>query len=757
MYSRRLQAVFIRYLALALLGSVALSPSLAVAQSSTPMPSCQVDDRVEDVLGSGGVFYAAGRFANAIPAGGGASVPRTGVVAWDARTGQLLPWAPTIVNSQYAYRVDALAVSPDGQTIYIGGLFDFVNGQPRTNVVAVDLQGQVTAWRARSLKVGRIKAIEVSADGSRLYLAGRYGIQAYSSALGSRQPDPAFSPMFRDSQGRLTAVWSMVLSPDQSVLYAGSGGHFKSVNGIPREGLAAVDAATGATLPFYPGLRDPLTRKPFVEVWDVSWHDGQVYAYGDWWETRVDGVWLGSGNRQLECVRFDGVTGNADSTLLPWADGGFQGGVIDPIGNKIYGVGHFDRVSGQDDSSATAPFRKDLCIVDLADGAVRAWRPGSQHSRAASQLYGVDMAAGRIAVAGEFETLGQTAQRNIGMFELPYRRALFVVGDPAAMQPLDRFVYGRLERHLGFEVTLQDDDLGDGSEADGMDCVVISNSASWANVLNRYRATTSPVLTWNASLQRHLGLTRGWWNVDSGTESLSTVAIADPSHPIARGLTGSQVPLYGSAYPVVWGQPVAAAQVVATTVPGNRPTLFAVQTGDTLYDGTPSPGMRMVFPMRREYGISDPNVLHGLWALFDASIGFMIDGRGDAVQRLTSGCSQGARPLLEVDGVPRPGGRFDVDLYFAAANRPVVLALDFQQPSPVKLSATCAAVAWSSQAVTFLGSSNVWGRAGWSFPMGVNPSVIHQSFHLQATIAEPNGPWNGTSALSEGYRVRIQP
>ena len=41
--------------------------------------------------------------------------------------------------------------------------------------------------------------------------------------------------------------------------------------------------------------------------------------------------------------------------------------------------------------------------------------------------------------------------------------------------------------------------------------------------------------------------------------------------------------------------------------------------------------------------------------------------------------------------------------------------------------------------------------------MGVNPSVIHQSFHLQATIAQPNGPWNGTSALSEGYRVRIQP
>ncbi|MFK7739354.1 MAG: hypothetical protein AB8H80_03450 [Planctomycetota bacterium] len=715
-----------------------------------------MDDRVDDVLGSGGVFYAAGRFQNAIPLGGGALVPRTGVVAWDARSGQLLPWAPTIVKNGYDYRVDALGVSPDGLTIYVGGLFDTVDGQPRKDVVAVDLQGQVTSWRARSLNVGRIKAIEVSADGSRIYLAGIYGIQAYSTTAGSQQPDPAFAPDFRDAQGQRTPIWSMVLSPDQSILYTGSGGMFRSVNGVAREGLAAVDAATGATLPFNPGLRDPLNNKPYVEIWDVSYHDGQVYAYGDWWQTRVNGVWRGSGQRQLECVRFDPATGNADETMLPWADGGFQGGVIDPIRNKIYGVGHFDRVAGPDESLQTAPFRKDLCIVDLADGSIRAWRPGSQHSTAASQLYGVDMAAGRIAVAGEFEVLGQTNQRNIGMFDLPGRRALFVVGDPAAMQPLDRFVYGRLERHLGFDVTLQDDDLGDGSEADGMDCVVISNSASWANLLNRYRDTESPLLTWNASLQRRLGLTRGWWNVDSGVEPLSSIDIADPSHPIVRDFSSSQVSLYGSAYPVVWGQPVAAAEVIATT-PNNRPTLFTVRAGEALWDRSLAAGSRLVFPMRREYGTTAPDVSHELWALFDASIEFLMDGRGDAVQRLTSGCADGAMPLLEVDRVPRIGRRFDVDLFFAPANQAVVLGMDFDQSLPLAVTSTCSAVSWSTQAMSVLGATNAFGREGWSFPMGLEPSMIYQTFHLQAMIAQVGGPMNGTTALSEGYRVRIQP
>jgi len=731
-------------------------PNVAWAQASSPTPSCQVDDRVEDVKGSGGVFYAGGRFKHAIPLGGGPMVPRTGVVAWDARTGALLPWAPVLTKTRWDVRVDALAISPDGQTIYIGGVFDTANGQPRRNVVAVDLQGQVTSWYARSLTVGRIKAMEVTADGSRIYLAGQYGIQAYSTDGGSQQPDPAFAPVILDGQSRPTAIWALCLSPDETALYFGSGGHFKSVNGVSREGLAAVDAATGATLPFYPGLRDTLTREPYVEVYDVVWHAGQVYAFGDWWHTRVNGVWQGTSRYQLECVRFDPVTGDADPTMLPWADGGFQGGVIDPIRNLAYGVGHFDRVGGPDDTEATAVFRKDTCAIDLANGAPRIWRPGTQHASAKSQLYAVDMAAGRVAIGGEFEETGGVAQANIAMFALEDRRALFVVGDPNALQPLDRLVYGRLERHLGYDVTLQDDDLGDGSEAVGKDCVVISNSAAWSAVLDRYRDTPAPVLTWNASLLGRMGLTRGWWNTDNGVEYLSSVTIADPNHPIAKAVAGPQVSLYERDYPVVWGQPVPAAQVVATT-PGGRPTLFALQTGDALWDGTPSAGMRLVFPLRREYGITDPEVEHPLWPLFDASIRFAIDGCGDAVQRLTSGCSGGLQPMLEITGVPRINGSFDVDLYYAAGDRPVVLTVDFSQPFPQVVTPTCSAVAWSGQAEAFAEVTWPWGKAHWSFPLGSTPSYIHQTFTMQATIFDPSGPYNGGFSLSEGYRVRIQP
>lgn len=730
--------------------------SLVAQASSVPSPSIEVDDRVEHVTGSNGVLYAAGRFGNAI-VNRTTFVPRTGVVAWNARTGDLLPWAPVITDSRWPIRVDTIEISPDGETIYIGGVFDDVNGFDRRNIVAVDRQGNVTSWRGSGINIGRVWDIELNHDGSRLYAAGEYGIQAWSTAPVNQQADPAFQPSVTDDAGNREAVWSLALSPDGSVLYFGSGGHFKRVNNVPREGLAAVDAFDGSLVAsFYPGLRDPLNRLPYVEVYDVIFYKGQVYAFGDWWETIIAGQWRGSGRYQLECCRFDPVTGDGDPTMVPWADGGFQGGDIDPIGNLIYGVGHFDQVGAEHDTINTTVYRKDTVTVDLLQGSPRTWRPGTLHSSAKSQLYGTDVVSGKCVIGGVFESTNGVDQRNVAMFEIEDRECLFVVGDPNALQPLDRWIQTRLERTLGFAVTLQDDEVGDGSEADDKALVVISNSARWSNVLDRYKATEAPVLTWNASLLRHMGLTRGWWNTDVGVENLAGLDIVDPGHPIAEDTDQTQLGVYGQSYPVVWCQPVAAAHVVAQT-PTGRPTLFTLQTGDALFDGTPCAGNRVVFPLRREFGTSAPDFNHHLWPLFDNAVRYMIDGGGAAVQRLTRGCAAGLSPMLEFRGVPRINDRFSVDLYYAPANQPVVLYADFDQPFPQVVSTGCSAVAYSPTAEGFSNVVAPWGRASWRFPLGSVPAFIGQTLNLQAVIYNPGGPYNGSYALSEGYRVRIQP
>lgn len=743
----------------ALTASFLLSP-VADAQSPDPLESCEANGRVEDVIGSGGVFYATGSFTSATAKDRLSTVARIGLMAWSARTGELLPWAPTVTHSRYQFRVDSLAVSPDGQTIYFGGLFETANGVARRNVAAVDLQGNLKAWTPMWLNVGRVRDLKLSADGSRIYIGGEYGVRVYGTQDMAEAPDRGFQAAILDGNGNDSGVWALELSADDQTLYLGSNagpGHFESVNGWPRSGLAAVDANTGATIAsFAPQVLDTHWRAPWADVWDLRWYEGSLYAFGDWFFAWSDGVRVGDGVRQRQCLKLDPVTGNADGNVMPWADGGVQGGDIDPITNRAYAVGHFDRFAAPSEHPNITIHRKDAAVFDLADGAARSWRPGTWHSQFKSQVYGIDVAAGRVAMCGEFERVRYTEQDGIAMFELANRRALFVVGDPGAMQPLDRFVYGRLERHLGFDVTLQDDDLGDGSEADGMDVVIISNSASWSNLRRRYREATAPVLTWNASMLGQMGMTRGWWNTDSGIEYLDQVNIVDATHAIAAGIPGPQVAAYGQAYPVVWGQPVPAAHVVAAT-PLGRPTLFTLQTGDALWDGTPAAGSRIAFPLRREYGTTAPDIEHELWRMFDRSIRFLVDGCGEAVQRLTQGCSTSRYPLLEFSAAPRVNGPFDVDLIFAPGDQVAVLAADFQQPFLQAVTSTCSSVAWSANAVHLPANVSPWGRARWRFPVANIPDFIGQAFHLQAMIPDAGGPVNGSFALSEGYRVVIQP
>ncbi len=65
--------------------------------------------------------------------------------------------------------VDALALSPGGDTLYVGGYFGSVNGQTRTNIAAVDANdGAVRAWAPQSFN--RVWALAV--DGTRVFAAG---------------------------------------------------------------------------------------------------------------------------------------------------------------------------------------------------------------------------------------------------------------------------------------------------------------------------------------------------------------------------------------------------------------------------------------------------------------------------------------------------------------------------------------------------------------------------------------------------------
>jgi len=127
-------------LALGALATPGLTPQAIAAQGQTalaspqPLPTAQINGVVWDQTIVGNVVYVVGEFDQARPAGSADKQnesPRSNAMAYDITTGEMLDWAP-----QLNAAANAIEASPDGSTLYIGGKFTSVNGQPASRLAA---------------------------------------------------------------------------------------------------------------------------------------------------------------------------------------------------------------------------------------------------------------------------------------------------------------------------------------------------------------------------------------------------------------------------------------------------------------------------------------------------------------------------------------------------------------------------------------------------------------------------------------------
>jgi hypothetical protein len=252
---------------------------------------------VFDIATRGPTVYLAGQFNEV----GGES--RFGAAAIDSATGQPTPW-----NAQATTSVRAIAVKDD--VVYVAGSFSNIGGQPRQNIAALDaVTGAATSWHPTG--VPQVEDLLITE--STVFACNPSAPRALDAATGA-------------------LIWSSVCqgSPRSLGLLGNTlfvGGQFTSVNGEPRSGLAALDATTGAVMPWNAGL-------PFAsEVRALAGHGNVVYAGG-----RFDEA---GGLPRLNLVALDPVTGaaidwNADlhhdfGRNYPDASGKFGGGVFDLI------------------------------------------------------------------------------------------------------------------------------------------------------------------------------------------------------------------------------------------------------------------------------------------------------------------------------------------------------------------------------------------------------------------------------------------
>jgi len=162
---------------------------------------------------------------------------RSAIAALDASTGAATSWDPSAAGPAFV-EVAAIAVSKG--TVYVGGDFTEIGGQPRNHIAALDpASGAATSWDPNADGT-EVYALAVS--GNTIYAGGffdhiggkgRQSIAALDAATGAATSwDP-------DADGTVLA-----LSVKGNTVFAG--GVFDHIGGQQRARIAALDAKSGA-------------------------------------------------------------------------------------------------------------------------------------------------------------------------------------------------------------------------------------------------------------------------------------------------------------------------------------------------------------------------------------------------------------------------------------------------------------------------------------------------------------------------------
>jgi hypothetical protein len=352
----------------------------AQAKMSNGMPS--FNGTVLTVAYVGNVAYLGGDFTAAIVRG--KQVSRGRLAAIDARSGELLPWAPAADG-----RVKSLVAA--GGSIYLAGDFGAVSGQKRDSLARVDATSGAVSSTFKHAISGRPYAI--AAAGNRLYLGG--AITAVNGQARGRLAS------FNLTTGALDTRWRPTVDDQVETIAAGGGrvyvgGKFHKVNSLAGyDRLVALDPATAAVVPGFKPRPPVITYALAVTADSVySAHGGQggrVSAYT-------------AGGQLRWSATFDG---NAQAVTV--------------LGDTVYAGGHFDRAcstarTGSQGSCVDgADDRVKLAALAVSDGHLLEWRADANGVEGVLALAS-NAALGTVAMGGAFTVVDGRTQKRFAQF-----------------------------------------------------------------------------------------------------------------------------------------------------------------------------------------------------------------------------------------------------------------------------------------------------------------------------------------------------
>jgi len=257
-------------------------------------------------------------------------------------------------------------ISEDGSVLYVGGAFDYVNGdQERVDFAAFSLDsetlGEVTALDLSLISErDTVLAIAESSDGKTVYIGGYFGIADDEGTLpvivavvdveangGVGALSEAFPYISQEDGG--TEVYALALSEDDSVLYVGG-----ELGENLREGVSAISTADGSLIEeFNANIDDWIT----VHTISTSQESGTLFIGGEHMYVQAEGGGVRQGvasfdTTDLSLTDFDLDIENLQVYSLAVTSDGEQlyvgGGVYDDDTGSVYPyLASFDTRTGE--------------------------------------------------------------------------------------------------------------------------------------------------------------------------------------------------------------------------------------------------------------------------------------------------------------------------------------------------------------------------------------------------------------------------
>lgn len=396
------------------------SPRQAAVVSADPanVTPHVIDGNVNAFALVGSKMFAGGTIAQVRQQGSTVVQTRHNLMAFDAATGLVLPFAPVFDGEVWS-----LEPAGDG-TMFVAGSFTTVNGAPARGLVKLNLATNTVVAAFNPRLDGAVTDVQIVRG--QVVVAGkfRHAGGATRPYLASLDPATGAATPFIDVAvaGRVEIgkgwphVYRFAVDPAETRIVIM--GNFTSVAGQNRRRVAMLDVNPfGTRLASFNDIR-------FYEDCDVTmpayFRDADWSPDGSYFVLVTTGL-VGPGSLCDSASRWDDFSGNRGPRWINKTGGDTLHSVA-VTGPAVYVGGHqrwLDNPLGQNSAGPGAVSRPGLGAIDPVSGKALAWNPTRTRGVGAKELYATYGTGGAgLWVGSDTEVLGKEYHGSIGFFPL---------------------------------------------------------------------------------------------------------------------------------------------------------------------------------------------------------------------------------------------------------------------------------------------------------------------------------------------------